>query len=419
MAILDIFKRNKPDKNVEFRDSASKKLGAALQYSSSGYINSKALTLSAVYRCIEVISNSMAQLPMYPCFRDSNGFLTRSVKHPLYKILNQRPNPRMNRYTFIKQLVTSVLMNGNGYAYIEREKGKVIGLHYLPTEWVTVNPPEYLNQPVSYTVTGINGRVPASDMIHILNFSYDGIIGVGTLRHAFNILSLSYSADNHALGFYASGCGVSAILSSDKPLKDEQVKELKKNWEQNFGQQGQPGGMVVIEGGMTFQPVSISAKDSQLLETRTFNISEVCRFFGVEPSKCYDMSNNSYSSLEANQLSFLTDTLAPIVAKFQQEFTYKLFPDEEVEVIMDTDAILKLDKTSLSNYYSKLYQIGAVTIDEVRRAIDLPSIGEGGDVNFTQVNVMPVINALQNRPTSDAITDSEEDKKNDDKEEKE
>ena len=402
-------KRHKTD-TVEQRSNSgnsSPNIGASLTYGGTSYTNSKALTISAVYRAVECISDALASLPLIPNRVDPTGFKTKDYKHPLYKIINVRPNSRMNRNTLIKLLVCDMLLKGNGYAYIERDnKKKPVAIHYLPNEFVTILYPTYINQPVRYSITGIDGEVSHMDMIHILNFSYDGITGVSTLANARNILSLCYSADNHALGFYASGCGVSGVLSSDKPLKPEQIEDLKKNWKKSVGSEGEPGGLVVIEGGMKFNTVSLDAQSSQLVETRTFNIDEVGRFFNISPAKLYDMTNESYSSVEASQLSFLTDTLAPLCQKFESEFSYKLFADEPTEVCFETEAMLRLDRNSLSNYYLKMFQIGAYSIDEIRKAIGLPKLKEGGNVNFTQCNVMPVANAVKNKPSSSSITNS-------------
>lgn len=411
---MGIFKRNKSKQKeiIEERSNSSskKKFGCTLMYGSSSYVNSKSLMLSAVYRCIEVISDSMGELPLYPYVTDSQGFRTRNVNHPTYRMLNERPNPRMSRFTFVKTMVTSCLMEGNAYAYIERdESGMPVGLHYLPNDWVTIKAPQWLSEPVSYSVTGFDGPIPHTDMIHIINFSYDGVEGVGTLEHAKNILSLSFSADKHALGFYSSGCGVNGILSSDRPLRDEQVKELKENWRNTIGSDGAPGGLIVVEGGLKFETVSIDPSSSQLLETRTFNVNEVCRFFGVSPTKCYDFSNNSFSSLEANQLSFLTDTLTPIIAKWESELNFKLFSGMNIECHFDTDVLIKNDKKTLSEYYSRLFNIGAINLDEIRRSLDLPALpDEIGKVNFTLVNVMPVKNAVNNTPKNSNVDSQNE-----------
>lgn len=180
--------------------------------SSSSYSTNKSLLLSAVYRCVEVISDSVAQLPLEPYKIDANGYKLKYTEHPTYNILNKEPNPRMSRFTFMKALMVSVLLKGNGYAYIERDvKGNAVALHFIPADLVTVISPKKLSDNIKYSITGI-GNVEACNMIHILNFSYDGITGISTLAHAKNTLGLAVDSEAHAAGFFKGGANMAGIL---------------------------------------------------------------------------------------------------------------------------------------------------------------------------------------------------------------
>lgn len=100
------------------------------------------MLLSAVYRCVEVISDSIAQLPLEPYRTDSNGYKIKFINHPTYKLLNREPNKNMTKYTFLKIMVRSMLLTGNAYAYIERDgKGNCVALHFIPSELVTILKP--------------------------------------------------------------------------------------------------------------------------------------------------------------------------------------------------------------------------------------------------------------------------------------
>ena len=180
--------------------------------SSSSYSTNKSLLLSAVYRCVEVISDSVAQLPLEPYKIDANGYKLKYTEHPTYNILNKEPNPKMSRFTFMKALMVSVLLKGNGYAYIERDvKGNAVALHFIPADLVTVIAPKTLKDNIKYSITGI-GNVEACNMIHILNFSYDGITGISTLAHAKNTLGLAVDSEAHAAGFFKGGANMAGIL---------------------------------------------------------------------------------------------------------------------------------------------------------------------------------------------------------------
>mgnify|MGYP000263010116 CR=1 FL=1 len=178
------------------------------------------MLLSTVYRCIEVVSDSVAQLPLEPYRIDSQGYKIKLTSHPTYKLLNKEPNPRMTRFTFIKSLIVSTLLKGNGYAYIDRDaKGDAIGLHFIPADLVTVIRPKSLRESVSYSIVGL-GKVESKDMIHILNFSYDGVEGVSTLRHARNTLGLAVDSEAHAAGFFKGGANLAGVLKVESNLTE-------------------------------------------------------------------------------------------------------------------------------------------------------------------------------------------------------
>lgn len=395
-------------KNLEER---SQMFDYLLYNSSSGYSTNKSMLLSTVYRCVEVISDSVAQLPLEPYKIDADGYKIKYKQHPTYNLLNREPNQRMSRFTFMKALIVSTLLKGNGFAYIERDnKGNAIGLHFIPAELVTIISPSRLKDNISYSVTGI-GNVEACNMIHILNFSYDGITGISTLAHAKNTLGLSVDAESHAAGFFKGGANLAGILKVQSTLTSKQKNDLKTSWQSAFSTStGTPNGVAVLEGNMDFQPITVNPADAQLLETRQFNVIDICRFFGVSPVKAFDLSKSSYSTVEATELAFLTDTLAPLLEKIELEFERKLYKPSEkdyIDVRFDTATLLRADKQSLANYYNTLFNIGVVSVNDIRKELDMQSV-EGGNTHFVQVNLMALDKAAENMPTNNAITTKDE-----------
>lgn len=158
----------------------------------------------------------------------------------------------MSRFTFIKTLVVSTLLKGNGYAYIERDsEGNAVALHYIPSELVTVIKPKTLKDNVAYSITRIGNVIEACNMIHILNFSYDGVEGISTLTHAKNTLGLSADSEAHASGFFKGGANLAGILTVQSTLTSKQKNDLKSSWQSAFSPAtGQPNGVAVLEGNM-------------------------------------------------------------------------------------------------------------------------------------------------------------------------
>lgn len=378
----------------------------SLMYNTTGgYTTNKAMLLSTVYRCVDVISDAVAQLPLEPYYVNDAGYKEKFIKHPTYYLLNKEPNSKMSRFTFIKTLIVSTLLKGNGYAYIERDaRGDAVALHYIQSDYVTITEQK---DGLKYSVVGIKGYVEPCNIVHILNFSYDGITGISTLQHARQTLGLATDSESHAQGFFKGGANLAGILKVQSTLTGKQKTDLKSSWQTAFSPTtGTPNGVAVLEGNMDFQPITVNPSDAQLLETRQFNVIDICRFFGVSPVKAFDLSKSSYSTVEATQLAFLTDTLSPLLEKIELEFERKLYKPSEranIDVRFDTSVLLRADKASLANYYNTLFQIGVITPNEIRKAIDLPAI-DNGDKTFVQVNVQTLDKAVTNQ---EPITEDE------------
>lgn len=396
MSLFSWFKKEKP---VEERSM----FGDYLLYNSaSTYANNKAMLLSAVYRCTEVISDSVAQLPLEPYRIDSDGCKIKFTSHPTYNLLNREPNKNMSKFTFLKTMVVSMLLTGNAYALIDRdEKGNAKALYYIPTELVTILKPQNITDTISYSITGMKSVVEDCNMIHILNFTSDGYEGVSTLTYARKTLGLAMDAEANAEGFFKGGANVAGILKSNAPLTTKQKESLKSSWNSAFnGNTGTPNGVAVLDADLDFQAVTVNPSDAQLLETRQFNVIDICRFFGVSPVKAFDLTKSSYNTIEQMQLAFLTDTLQPLLEKFEGEFQRKLYkPSEKDNVVVrfSTAPLLRADKQSQANYYNTLFQMGVMTINEIRQELDLPHL-ENGNTSFVQVNVQTLKTATSDKP---------------------
>lgn len=382
--IFDWFRKEQP-----IQEDRSVFIGTALNYSElTSYTQSKALLLSAVYRCVEVISDSIAQLPLKVYIKE-DGFLSEFYSHPTYNLLDRQPNKIMTRFTLLKTLVVSMLLKGNGYALIKRdEKGNAIEIKVISPDLVKV---KYDGTNLFYIITekGTTSTVESINMIHLRNFSYDGLLGISTIQHASNTLALATDSELHASKFFKSGANVSGILKKQGSLTTAQKEAIKSAWGMAFN--GSTGGVAVLEGDMEFQPITINPADAQLIETRQFNVVDICRFFGVSPVKAFDLSNSSYATVEATQLAFLTDTIAPLVSKIELEFTTKLYKPSEIniEVKFDIDQLLRADKQATAEYFTKLFNAGALSQNDIRKAIGQSRI-ENGDIYLVMSNLSTV-----------------------------
>lgn len=356
--------------------------------------NNASRNLGVVYRATEIISDSVAMLPIK--VRKKNVTHIEDIdSHPIHFVFK---NMLMTKYIFMKKLIEDVILNGNGYAYIQRgEDGTPISLRYLSSGEVTVNYSKE-NQTLTYklsNVRGVCGTVLPKDMIHLIKNTKDGVTGVSVLSYANRSIKLANAAENSAVNFFQSGCNLSGILKVNGTLSSKQRQDILSSWNQAYVNGG--SGLAVIPATMSYESTSQNAKDSELLETREYNTVDIARFFGINPVLLGDLSKTSYSSLELLQQDFVIHTLNPYILMVEEEFTRKLLNEDDLSINLDENYLLKIDKSTQANYYKTMLETGVFCINDVREDMGLSPI-EGGDkhtIAFSDIN-QNTINSPEN-----------------------
>ena len=390
---MGLFNRKKPstvepEKRSIVEESTG--WGIALNYNGySTYKTSQSLALSAVYRCVEVITNSVASLPVKLYRVDEKGY-KYEVKNDLSYILSKRPNKKMNAYTFYKLMVRDILMCGNAYALIMRDGKNVVGLNYVPAG--LVSPVDKIDH-IEYVVTGIKGVVRQEDIIHLMNYSENGVYGISVLTHARRVLGIADAGDTAAKNFFQSGGCTSGFLKFTGPSSGKQRDELLSAWNQaTGGPNNGPNGIAVLPSNVDYTQLSVDPADSQLLESRQFSVVEICRFFGVSPNKCFDLTHASYNNSEMAELAFLNDTLRPLLTKIEMELEIKLFNREDnMDIKFDVNELLRTDKKSQAEYFQKLFNMGTMSPNDIRKELDMEPV-DGGDIKVALVNLTSIKN---------------------------
>jgi HK97 family phage portal protein len=243
----NIFKRViraiRPEQRYNVSYDPTNSVGLPYGFASNPISVQLSLQLSTVYRCVEVISDAVAsQSWLVQKWDNDEGFVTDQFDPSSY-MLNIEPAPYMSRFTMMKTLVAKMLLEGNGYIYITRnQRGDPTRLD-LVTELVKMF---VRKDGTVYYEVGNEGNtriVDGQDMIHVLNFSYDGLTGVSTLKHAADTMALAYSAERTAKGFFSSGANMSGIIAAEGKLTKEKAMAMKQSWAEAFNvSSGNPGG---------------------------------------------------------------------------------------------------------------------------------------------------------------------------------
>lgn len=335
-----------------------------------------AMNLSTVFRCVDLISDSVAGLPIR-VIKESAGCKNEMKNHSLNVVFSNGISNNLTVYHFMKLLIQSVLLKGNGFALIERGiDGTVTGLKFLESGDVNIHYDKARKSSLYYTCNLIqNKKIEPINMIHLRKYSNDGVNGKSVLSYAIRSIKLSNSAESQATKFFSSGCNLSGVLKVNSTLTKEQRQNIHESWNKSMTNGG--SGLAVLQGNMDFQQISLSPEDSQLLGSRLFQVDELCRFFGVNPVLVGELSHSSYNSLEAAQQEFLLHTLQPYINMVEQELTAKLFKPSEkgLRINLDETAILRTDKAALANYYKTLLETGVICVDECRQELGYNPIG--------------------------------------------
>ena len=369
--------------------------------------NSFALSLSAVYSAVELISNSIALLPIQVKFKDDKGEPQVNSEHELNLAFN---NNDMSKYMIIKMMVVDMLLFGNGYALIERSGGHVTGIRYLESNDVQVQWDKYKKK-LYYTCNTVAGKIiQPENILHIYKNSRDGHTGIGVLKYAARTIDLANYTENSSLDYFAKGLNVTGIVHAKQPMNKIQAQQALNSIEGNVN--ADKAYYKFLPFDIDFQPLTQNAKDAQMIETRLFNVSEIARFFNISPVLLQDLSKSSYSTVEAANLQFLTQTLLPYISIIEAEFNRKLVGKENIFIDLDEREFLRTDSQSTANYYVTLVNAGILSRNEVREQLGYNKV-EGGDEL-----AIPYTNTEQNTFGDKSEEKNDTDEKPEDKEEK-
>ena len=334
-----------------------------------------ALTISTVYACTYKIASTVASLGL-EVYEKSGREIQPANVHPAYDVIKYRPNEYQTAYEFWETIVSMAVLHGCGYALIERDnRGYVtnlIGLDYYDVDRKFVN-----GQPV-FSVKNV-GMVQAENMLEICNLQRKSPIRL----HREN-LGLAKSAEEFGAEYFGSGGQMTGILSSDQPLKKEQMDIIQGSWNSAARQ----AGTKLLPFGFKYSRISISPDEAQFIETRKFQAEEICRIFSVPPTLVQLESQTTYNNVEQQNLQFARHTISPWAKRIEQEIDRKLIQSRERPQIYSKFLLNDLyrgDMQSRASFYTQMLQNGVLNINEVREREDLNPTS-GGDTHVVQVN---------------------------------
>ena len=357
-----------------------------------------AMQMTAVYACVRILSESIASLPVHLYQYESEGNKAKAVKHPLYRILHDEPNPEMTSFVFRETLMIHLLLWGNAYAQIIRNgKGEIIGLYPLMPNRMTVDRDDsgricyrYLMQD-SDAGAGRSGYVTLrpSEVLHVPGLGFDGLVGYSPIAMAKNAIGLSIATEEYGARFFANGATPGGILEFPGTVKNPE--SIRESWNKGFSGNNAHK-VAILEEGMKYTPISISPEQAQFLETRKFQIDEIARIFRVPPHMVGDLEKSSFSNIEQQSLEFVKYTLEPWIIRWEQSLNRALLTEKEKPdyfVKFNVDGLLRGDYQSRMNGYATARQNGWMSANDIRELECLDRIPPelGGDLYLINGNM--------------------------------
>lgn len=367
---------------------------------------SSALQLTVVYACIRIIAETIASLP-FNIFEITDNGKEKAYTHPLYSILHDAPNDEMTSFIFRETLTNHLMTYGNAYAQIIRNGlNQVISLHLLLPDKMEVDR-EPITGKIYYIYTDEYFKIhylQKSEVLHIPGLSFDGLVGYSPISMARNALGLSMAAEEYGSKFFANGGNPSGVIEHPSTLKGEgSAKKIRENWTAVYGGSSNSNRTAVLEEGMTYKPISIPPEQAQFLETRKFQVTELCRIFRVPPHMVADLEKSSFSNIEQQSLEFITNTITPWLVRMEQSFTQALLaPYERATHLIkfNVNAMLRGDTAARAAYYNTMRQNGVLSVNDIRELEDLNKVPteEGGDGYFVNGNMISLKRAMEGTP---------------------
>ena len=385
-SIQNIFSR--PQKKEERSINYQLPFGPTTQVSPT-----TALTFSAVWAAMRLLSESISTLPV-GVFRKENNGDNVEVDSDLSFLVKYQPNSYQNKITFYEKIIMDMLSDGNSYVQIVRNRnGRVLEL--LPLKYGDVNT-YTLDNKLYYSNDDSGETFGSEDILHFKMITGpDGITGLSPIEQCKNAIGWGMDVQTYSSTFFRNGGKLSGILESDRALSEQAIDRLRNSFNKNYGTLSGSNQTAVLEEGLKYKSISVTPDQAQFLASRQFSIQEVARIFGLPPHLLKDLSASSFNNIEMQSQEFVSYSLMPYISKIELEMSLKLFRRNNIGreyIKFNVNGLLRGNVKDRADYYKTAITNGWMTVNEVREKEDLNKVDDG-DSNYIQMN-MTTINQI-------------------------
>lgn len=341
-----------------------------------------ALQAAAVYACIRAISQDIATLTPFVRRRLIGGGYQRELRHPLTKLF-RRPNRWQTWFEFIGYVITSICLRGNAFVVVERDRdGNPIELVPIAPDRATIMLTDdgELWYRINSRRLGYGLLVPPDDMIHVKNISMDGYVGVSPIAIAQDVIGLALATQQHGGILFRQGGQIGGVISHPGVLSKEASDRVANSWRETHAGVQNAHKVAILEEGMKFDKVAITNEEAQFLETRRFQVIDICRLYGVPPHRLGELDKATLNNIEQQNQQYVDSALRPTARSIEQLFDHHLLFDDERSIFECRFDFDDMTRGDLKTRY-EAYQIGTLNgwlnRNEVRARENMNPIEDG------------------------------------------
>lgn len=335
-----------------------------------------ALDVTTVLACARVIAEGIAQVP-FKIYRESGKTRLPATAHPLYFLLSRRPNRWQTSYEFRETMGLHLALCSNAYAYISRVGSRVIELIQFEPQWVTVE--RDAAGVVTYKVAPPNSEprlFAAEDIWHVRGPAWSSHVGMDAVHLAREAIGLALSTEEAHARLHSNGVRPSGMYSVEGTLTDVQQKQLTKWLEEAYAGSHNSGRPLVVDRAAKWTSQAMTGVDAQHLETRKYQVEEICRAMRVMPIMVgYSDKASTYASAEQMFLAHVVHTLSPWYERIEQSVDAQLLGDADVVSgyysCFEEEGLMRATPSTTADYLLKLVNGGLMTPNEGRAVLDL------------------------------------------------
>lgn len=342
-----------------------------------------ALSIPAVYAAVSNVADTISTLPL-PVYQVVDQGGEKAYSHPVYDLLNKSPNPVQTAKSFRASMVVDLLTEGEAFAEVVRNGfGTPVELWRIAsgcvrTEW------DRSGRILRYFVDG--KELPASDILHVVGFSLDGIRGVSPFSLCRDSLGLTLAMERFGSSFFKNAARPSGYLVTPPGLKPEDREDARLQWQNAYGGAENTGKTPALPNGYDWKKISVDPEEGQYNESRIHQLRDCQRITRVPPPIVNDFERQTWGNIQYSRMDYVQNCIRPLVVAIEQELNKKLIADSSHYVEHILEGLLRGSFTEQVDALSKATGGAFYTPNEARKILGLPAV-EGGDTLNTANSV--------------------------------